>query len=246
MIDPKDSRKVLALAAESYRKRVADMNSDSVIDSNTKWRMLSEEVAKASAVEEGLAGLSLLLDSARVYEDLKYALEDSNGSWDVCLVARAWDPRIRPETEFRGICWNSKLTCLSQYFHPLHFPGLVDQKADVERDILACVESADVRSAIDNLGGCCIVDFARLAPGEVMIVELNPFDGMALGTFPASTGLFLWDDPVDHKVMIGEAPFQFRIREVPMEEHKLKVDFNKDWCSIIYGDPGKEHSSRNP
>jgi len=40
--------------------------------------------------------------------------------------------------------------------------------------------------------------------GEVVLIELNPFDGVCLGTFPASTGLFLWDDPADRKIMTGE------------------------------------------
>jgi len=34
-------------------------------------------------------------------------------------------------------------------------------------------------------------------------VELNPFDGVCLGTFPASTGLFLWDTPGDGVVVVS-------------------------------------------
>ena len=34
--------------------------------------------------------------------------------WRMDLVARAWDPRLLPQSEFRGIVWGGKLTCLCQ------------------------------------------------------------------------------------------------------------------------------------
>ena len=89
-------------------------------------------------------------------------------------------------------------------------------------------------AAIEALGGHCIVDFAWLGPGEVVVIELNPFDGVCLGVFPASTGLFLWENPEDKLVMTGEAPFEFRLRETPLTEAQLKNQCNKDWRDIIY------------
>jgi len=88
------------------------------------------------------------------------------------------------------------------------------------------------------------VDFAWLEPGKVVVVELNPFDGVCLGTFPASTGLFLWDDPDDRLIMTGAAPFQFRLREQPLEDTKLKVQCNQDWRHIVYG--GEDDLDKNP
>lgn len=162
----------------------------------------------------------MLLDSARVFEDLEYALrgppidkdnhknnkqtasEEKNalpsctqvhltktnaidisaekasntiGSsgdgdsdsrvWKMNLVARAWDHRLKPVSEFRGICWNNKLTCLAQYFHPLYFEELqnVELKAQIEQDILQTYSKA--KHAVAQLGGHCIIDFAWL--GEV-------------------------------------------------------------------------------
>jgi len=259
---PKDSKKALARAKQAYARRLEEMRvklgkqdvdkeeSKQEVPENTRWRILSEEVTRAGAVANGAAALELLLDSERVFEDLEYALrgppvEGSNqplGSvsqdqraWDMSLVARAWDPRLTIESEFRGICWDGRLTCLCQYFHPLHFPEIASCIGEIENDVKRLVEDPAVAAAIARLGGHCIVDFAWLGPGEVLIVELNPFDGVCLGTFPASTGLFLWDNPEDRAVMRGEAPFQFRIRDGPLDTPSLKTQCNPDWRSIIYG-----------
>merc|ERR1712066_757959 len=111
------------------------------------------------------------------------------------------------------------------------FPELQDpdRKEAIEADCFELFSKPAVQLAIEAVGGHCIVDFAWLGKGEVIIVELNPFDGLCLGTFPASTGLFLWDDEGDRAIMKGEAPFQFRIREKPLPTDTLKVQCNRDW-----------------
>jgi len=244
---PKDSKKAFARAVESYRRRVEELTAAGAeAGPNTRWRVLCEETTASGAVASGSAALELLLDSERVYEDLEYALrgppdvseheerEPRKLKWNMSLVARAWDPRLKPESEFRGICWGGKLTCLCQYFHPLYFPELVDQREAVERDINASFYNAKVQSAVARLGGHCIIDFAWLGPGEVIIIELNPFDGVCLGVFPASTGLFLWDTPEDRAVMKGEAPFEFRTRERELEPPALKAQCNPAWRDVVY------------
>ncbi len=254
---PKDSKKALERAHEAYLERLAISSADGVVSDNSKWRILCEETTKAGAVCDATAALEMLLDSSRVYEDLEYALRGPPGrpkaqldspeelhtlEWRMHLVARAWDPRLKPESEFRGICWGGKLTCLCQYFHSLLFDELVSKKSQIEHDILKTFAEPQVAAAVAALGGHCIIDFAWLAPGEVVIVELNPFDGLALGVFPASTGLFIWNDLVDKAIMRGEAPFEFRVRDSEMPTHALKASCNPDWRSIIY--PEKEFNPR--
>lgn len=70
-----------------------------------------------------------------------------------------------------------------------------ERRLAVERDLRTCSETPALRSAIAKMGGQCIVDFAWLGPGHVLVVELNPFDAVCLGSFPASTGLFDLDKP---------------------------------------------------
>lgn len=246
---PKDSKKALAKAEQAYRARMAD---EPDADENRRWIVLSEEVTKSSAVSSGAEALVLLLDSDRVFEDLEYALRgppvakaddaaaaDAAGTdevertWNMELVARAWDPRLTPQSEFRGIAWDGALTCLCQYFHPLFFEGLRERADEILADVQATYNSEAVKRAVQKLGGHCIIDFAWLGPGEVIIIELNPFDGVALGTFPASTGLFLWEDERDNKIMKGEAPFEFRLREEPLDGPTLRVQCNQDWRAIV-------------
>ena len=163
-------------------------------------------------------------------------LSNEKLAWNMSLVARAWDPRLKPESEFRGLVWNNKLTCLCQYFHPLLFPELAMLRQQILADIQMTFNTPKVLSAVQRLGGHCIVDFAWLEPGNVIIVELNPFDGVCLGTFPASTGLFLWDKPEDQLIMKGISSFEFRLRETELAANELKNQCNSEWRDIIYGD----------
>ena len=247
---PKDSRKALACAELQYKERIRVLgSSEGYVSANQRWRILCEETTRSTAVSSGLDALHLLLDSERVYEDLEYALRGppenwsrdgmslgggATLAWNMKLCARAWDPRLRPESEFRGIVWGNKLTCLCQYFHPLYFPELVGKRVQIEADVKTIFKKTKLTDAVHRLGGHCIVDFAWLGPGEVIVVELNPFDGVCLGTFPASTGLFLWDSPSDQAIMKGEAPFEFRLRENPLTDAALKAQCNPSWREIIY------------
>jgi hypothetical protein len=241
---PKDSKKALARAKAEYRERIDALGGDAQVEPNTRWRILCEETTKSGAVSDAACALGLLLDSDRVFEDLEYALRgppDTVGDahtnkWNMQLVARAWDPRLKPESEFRGICWNNKLTCLNQYYHPLLFPELMDKRDEILKDIQYVFESPGVKNAVSRLGGHCIIDFAWLGSGEVIVVELNPFDGVCLGTFPASTGMFLWDDPSDRRIMAGEDDFEFRLREVELNPITLKMQCNSEWRKIIYNE----------
>jgi len=246
---PKDSKKALQKAAAAYRERLSVASEEVAADDNERWQILSEEVTRAGAVNSGAAAIELLLDSERVYEDLEYALRgpkthrtttgestSTDSLYGMSIVARAWDPRLTPQSEFRGICWGGKLTCLGQYFHPLFFPDLLEKRDAIAADCQKLFEKPAIVDAVGGLGGCCIVDFAWLGPGEVIIVELNPFDGLCLGTFPASTGLFLWDNEPDRAIMKGESNFEMRVREERSTPAVLKNQCNRDWRRIIYNE----------
>lgn len=247
---PKDSKRALAKARAAYEARLSSLPACAAEDDNERWKILSEEVTRAGGVASGVEGLELLLDSERVYEDLEYALrgpkEESTSqagntesqattvAYDMSIVARAWDPRLKLQSEFRGIAWDGSLTCLCQYFHPLFFPELHALKSRIESDCRELFLRPAVQATVESLGGHCIVDFAWLGPGDAIIVELNPFDGVCLGTFPASTGLFLWENESDQAIMKGEAPFELRVRDHALPSHELKNQCNPEWRRIIY------------
>lgn len=184
---PKDSNTAFKKAAEQYKKRVDELGNP---DANKRWILLTEEMGKATSVTNALEALALLLDSERVYEDLKFALEDSS-NWNISIIIRIWDERVTLQSEFRGFCWNGELNCLGQYYHPLYFEEL--QSPEVQAQIIHdCCGLFNILKQKHNLPvPNALVDFAWLGPGNVMLIEINPLSE-TLGCFPASTGLFDW------------------------------------------------------
>lgn len=77
-----------------------------------------------------------------------------------------------------------------------------------------------------------IVDFAYFDDGKCLIIELNPFDAKALGSFPGSTGLFDLENKKDLDI-IQNGPFEFRIRENPLTEKEIKIKLNNSWKEAI-------------
>lgn len=123
------------------------------------------------------------------------------------------------------------MNALGQYYHPLVFPDILQQKERIEADIRAVHDELQPRLTEHGFKHY-IIDFAWLAPGEVKIIELNPFDGVVLGCFPGSTGLFLWDD-IGDRTVIKQGPFEFRMRTAPLPKHELKDRLNRSWKEII-------------
>lgn len=81
-----------------------------------------------------------------------------------------------------------------------------------------------------------MLDFAWLGPGDVRVVEINPFDGAELGTMKASTCMFTWDDPKDQLTM-REGPFELRWRKEPKKTIDLKMDMQSEWRNVLFASP---------
>eukprot|EP00753_Platysulcus_tardus_P007879 PLAT15517.1.p3 GENE.PLAT15517.1~~PLAT15517.1.p3 ORF type:complete len:160 (-),score=74.44 PLAT15517.1:428-907(-) len=143
----------------------------------------------------------------------------------VCLVCRAWQD-IPLSAEWRGFVWDGQLTACGQYYHPLHFPELEAVMEAVQSDIVAMWQAVGSKLGHDH----CIVDFVWTAPGEVLIVEVNPFDGV-LGSFPASTGLFNWEADGD---IMRSTPTTWRYRREPMDEADVRFSIRTTWRDIVY------------
>jgi len=233
---PKDSNLVFALAEQRFqqlekeRQHAKSNQQTSVADidgeCNRKMALLSRCVTEAQRVTNGEEAMQRLMDSERVFEDLNYALEDQE-NWTVAITCREWNRDVTIESEFRGFVWGGQLNALGQYFHPLHFGALPAMQAQIAADCRHFFSKISSHISIQNY----IVDFAWLGPGNVILVEVNPFDGV-LGSFPCSTGLFTWES--DRKT-ITEGPFEMRVREKPIEAHKLKFQIGKEWRRVVFG-----------
>merc|ERR1712032_293110 len=175
---------------------------------------------------------ALLTSSARIREDLEYALEaPCYEDLSLHVVLRRYDGAIPIANEFRGIVWGGALNALGQYYHPLVFPELEEHRGRIESDLRSVHESLQPKLSTAGFTDY-IIDFAWLGPGNVWIIEINPFDGVALGCFPGSTGLFRWDDENDREI-ITKGPFQFRIRQKPLSDTDLKFKLNTSWRDIV-------------
>jgi len=224
---PKDAPQILERAAEAFRDRGGPL-----LPLQERARLLAELVQQQFGVSSGAEAVALLTSSARVREDLEYSLEaPCYEELSLHVVLRRYDGAIPIANEFRGIVWDGSLNALGQYYHPLVFPELEGQRGRIESDLRALHESLQPKLSAAGFTHC-IIDFAWLGPGNVRIIEINPFDGVALGCFPGSTGLFRWDDENDRQI-ITQGPFQFRIREKPLSDAALKLKLNTTWRDIV-------------
>lgn len=258
---PKDAKLALRQAAAEYARRLeagdspdglpppdaaaaaggsaAKLNPTDAVEANRRIALLAEVQSATLRVASGEEAVRLMLDSERVAEDLKFGLEavDAAGDdskWNVSVSVREWCPEVKLHSEWRGFVWGGTLNALGQYYHPLYFPCLAEDGMaervgeDCARFFNETVKPVLTRAGLSN----CMVDFAWLGEGRVLLVEINPFDGV-LGAFPVSTGLFLWDDPEDQRIM-REGPLQVRVRREVLSIPETKDKMNPDWRRIVF------------
>lgn len=205
-------------------------------------------------VRSGERAVQLLASSNRVYEDLTTDLFDHPlGKDQIQLSIRTFDASVKPHTEFRGFVWNKRFVCCGQYFHQLYFPEFQDEALldSIEADLTTFYEDTLLTSMPTFMSKCpCFMmdlvwkpDPTTPSGGAVMLTEINPFDGEAIGVFPASTGLFSWDDVSgDRRLMMGQCDkFEMRVRKEPLiTAHNLKShpelrNLSPVWKAAIYG-----------
>lgn len=138
------------------------------------------------------------------------------------LVLRCWDVPIPIACEFRGVNWPGALHTVCQYFDLLRFPELKGLQEVIARDPQAVF--AKLQDGVKALLPCCILDFAWLGPGNVQVIEINPFE-VCLRTM----GLFCWTNPADN-LIITEGPFELRRRNQPLTEEELEKAFE---CCMV-------------
>lgn len=222
---PKDSRSIFAKAVEAYKS--VDTSEMSL---NERAILLQEKTRLASKVTNGEEALTILLDSDRVAEDLKFAVENKEEAEEVFIVVRDFSEEVTPRTEIRGFAWDGRFTCAGQYYFPFYFAGLYEERAAIEDDLRRFFDQIKEKIPVN----CFVMDLVWFGPGkDPLLVEVNPFDGEAYGTFPASTGLFNWEK--DRAVMTGKAKgidFELRILDNVPPARVLK-DLNPQFKSAL-------------
>lgn len=220
---PKDSPLVLREAAE----RLAALPPAS---GPGLLQQLNNAMTESLCVADGQKAVRLLASSARVKSDLDEALASAPGAPPVPnLCLRRWDGALPIYSEFRGFVWEGKLNAVGQYVYNLYFEELQDDQR------LRCIER-DIREAWAELGPLlvpmqptCIIDFAWDPEGfswadgkKVVLIEVNPFDGVDLGMGELTTGIFkLRDDPSDLDI-VKNGPFELRVQRSKMSEEEFQ------------------------
>lgn len=208
-------------------------------------------------VRSGAEAIALLASSKRVQNDLSEFILGIVPELNVVVREFCYFP---VELELRAFVYAGVLTAVTQYNNYVFFPRLVAVRARLEqlvREFVAtlgpsltlanyvldlvlvspCFHSPFDTSGEEHLARC---DFAH-DPLEVRVIELNP-----LAEF-AGTGLFSFTEPGDREILLGRAPFEFRVREseagLQLEAATLPQDWQAFLASDLAGDAASEAAS---
>ncbi len=122
--------------------------------------------------------------------------------WNLKFIVREF-VQLPIEGEFRGFVSRQQLTCLSQYYCDVNFPGLFGPRAQQIGERVLKFFNDEIKSTvpIDSY----IIDFS-VTDTEIKIVELNPFT--------PQTGGCLYDWKRDAE-LIANGPFSVRVVQHP-------------------------------
>jgi hypothetical protein len=186
---------------------------------------------RAMAVKNGEEAIPILITSERIYEDLLYALEKNFEASDMHIIIREWKCEIPLESEFRGIVWNGNLNTLGQYYYLFHFTNLQGEEEKIKKGIENFYQEK-LKPYLPNTLINCVIDFAYLNEDNIKVIEINPFDGYALCSFPESTGLFSLKSEKDNDT-IKNGPLEIRIVKEPSKENELKRKIDRNWITVL-------------
>lgn len=218
---PKDSQVAYAKARETFLSELPSLGDNP--SANDKLILLAEAMVRSLRVRTGEEAIRVLVSSARVEEDLEYALDPDYDDFEkcMCLVVRKWTD-IHLWAEFRSFVWDGKLTSIGQYNHPLYFRQLVDRRERIKADLESFFASVKDRIPLDRY----TVDLAW-TEDKVYIIEVNTFDG----EFNASTGLWNWAD--DREQMM-KGPLELRVREREQDFQTLMATLEPEWKVVVF------------
>ena len=228
---PKDSQLILKKALEEFSSIKDKWANENIENKLIQFTSCVQNNFGALSSNEGL---NLLISSDRVKEDLEFALKAKDYSkYKIQIVLREWKETIPIHREFRAFVWNRSLNAIGQYYHTFYFPALASEAEQVKTEI-ENIYIKKVEGILPKHLGNFMIDFAVLKDKTIKVIEVNPFDGKHLGSFPGSTGLYLLENPKDREI-IEKGPLEIRIRNEPLTEKEIKEKLNPDWRKILKG-----------
>eukprot|EP00475_Leptophrys_vorax_P038547 TRINITY_DN6819_c0_g2_i1.p1 TRINITY_DN6819_c0_g2~~TRINITY_DN6819_c0_g2_i1.p1 ORF type:complete len:280 (+),score=79.91 TRINITY_DN6819_c0_g2_i1:113-952(+) len=217
---PKDSQLLYQKGVTIFEE---ELKTYSERDGNILLIKYCEAVIKAMKVISGKETIELLCDSNRIWEDLTYALQDPN-TFSVSVLIREWS--FAPIAgEWRGFVWDGTLNAVGQYYFFSYFEELQGKEKEIGEKFVAFFD--EIKGSIHHTH--YILDLCVRPDGKILLVEVNPFDGI-IGTIRASTGLFNWD--VDQAIM-QNGPLEIRVNKTKFSWSQLKFKIDKDYANVV-------------
>merc|ERR1712187_801781 len=107
--------------------------------------------------------IALLVSSARVMGDISHTMDHGKEGWDMNVVVRAWDSRVKLEREFRTFVVGGQIAAISQYDDQLCYEFATTHPQEIVRAIVHCLDRA--RPGLQRLGlaaptSAVVIDFA--------------------------------------------------------------------------------------
>jgi hypothetical protein len=140
---------------------------------NDLYISFASSLTQALKVRNGNEALDLLLNSERVFTDLRRALDFSE-RFEVKLILREWNDSIKYEYEFRCFVYQNSLNAISQYDYCFFSEELVKDSEKLKTSISNFFDEV-VKNKLNDLENY-VIDFGVTKSGEIFIIELNPFN----------------------------------------------------------------------
>jgi hypothetical protein len=198
---------------------------------NRKLHALYRATTVALRTNTGVDAVTLLVESKRIQEDLRRAVQKPDEDMPFKVVIREFR-QFPVELELRAFVKDGKLTALTQYNEMVFFPALLYKHNLIQETIIdfwkehvsPVVKLKDY--ALD------LVLIPRSSTPEDPYMELKPFiiEINPLAEFTGS-GLFKWEIAHDNEVLRGVRPFEFRILTHALQ-NPMK-DLPAEWRTVI-------------
>jgi len=155
-------------------------------------------------VETAHDAIVLLVNSARVMQDISRTIDHCRESWNVSIAVRAWDNDVKLEREFRTFVIGGKVVAISQYDDQMCYPFVTENAEQIVAEVVSGMQRS--RSCLEAAGlaspdRAVVVDFVLVprpdgfGAWDARVIELNPFGPMT------GACLFVWT--VDRRLLQG-------------------------------------------
>jgi hypothetical protein len=226
-------------------EKILNENLTKIIEEKKDWKkitdndlmiILTQACNTAMKISSGKEATALLCNSDRVSTDLRSAKDfhQADGSDFPKIIVRGWVD-IPMEYEFRGFVCKKQLNALSQYFHYVFLPKLVEEKDQLQGRILEYFESVKHLITHENY----VIDFGILVDGTIKIIEINPFH------FSTGAPFFSWKKGSEERNILLNGPFTFRIRTEPMLDGRTRY-MSACWDKFLLAKAPKVISNKQP